>query len=129
MVTGSILLVTLVEKFGEGGWVTVLITSLVVALCLLIRRHYDETKAKLREAEKLFGQAVTSSGGLFVLAWRLVLRRCSGCGRAEYDTNGTGRLRSRERMNLEIELTLASRSGQVSVATQTSAPDETARKT
>jgi amino acid transporter len=64
LVTGSILLVTLVEKFGEGGWVTVLITSLVVGLCLLIRKHYDETKAKLREAEKLFGQAVTSEPAL-----------------------------------------------------------------
>ena len=35
-VTASILLVTLVEKFSEGGWVTVLITGLVVVLCLLI---------------------------------------------------------------------------------------------
>jgi amino acid transporter len=63
-VTGSILIVTVVEKFAEGGWVTMLITSLVVVLCLLIRRHYDETKEKLRVAEKLFGQAVpdTTSG-------------------------------------------------------------------
>ncbi|HKB60090.1 MAG TPA: amino acid permease [Gallionellaceae bacterium] len=57
-VTGSILIVTVVEKFAEGGWVTMLITSLVVVLCLLIRRHYDETKEKLRVAEKLFGQSV-----------------------------------------------------------------------
>jgi amino acid transporter len=59
-VTSGILLVTLTEKFAEGGWVTVLITSLVVGLCLLIRRHYDDTKAKLREAERLFGQSVTT---------------------------------------------------------------------
>jgi len=58
LVTGSILLVTVVEKFSEGGWVTVLITSLVVGFCLLIRKHYDETKAKLREVEKLFAQSV-----------------------------------------------------------------------
>jgi amino acid transporter len=57
-VTGSILLVTLVEKFSEGGWVTVLITGLVVGFCLLIRNHYDETKAKLREVEKLFAQSI-----------------------------------------------------------------------
>lgn len=63
-VTGGILVVTIVEKFTEGGWVTVLITSLVVILCLLIRRHYDETKEKLHLAEKLFGQEVpeTTSG-------------------------------------------------------------------
>lgn len=57
-VTGSILVVTLVEKFSEGGWVTVLITTLVIGLCLVIRKHYDETKEKLREAERLFGKSV-----------------------------------------------------------------------
>jgi amino acid transporter len=57
-VTGGILLVTLVEKFSEGGWVTILITSMVVALCLLIHKHYAETKAKLREVEKLFAQTI-----------------------------------------------------------------------
>jgi amino acid transporter len=64
IVTGSILAVTLVEKFTEGGWVTVLITSLVVALCLLIRRHYDETREQLRQAERLFGQTVKNEPGL-----------------------------------------------------------------
>ncbi len=54
----SILLVTLVEKFSEGGWVTVLITGVVVSLCLLIHKHYAETRAKLREIEKLFAQSV-----------------------------------------------------------------------
>jgi amino acid transporter len=58
--TSSILAVTLTEKFAVGGWVTVLITSLVVVLCLLIRKHYEDTRKKLREAEKLFGQSVTT---------------------------------------------------------------------
>ncbi len=56
-VTSSILVVTLVEKFSEGGWVTVLITSLVIGLCIAVRRHYDETRQKLQEAEELFGKA------------------------------------------------------------------------
>jgi amino acid transporter len=59
-VTLSILIITLVEKFSDGGWVTILITSLVVGMCLLIRRHYNETKIKLREAEKLFAHSITS---------------------------------------------------------------------
>lgn len=63
-VTGSILLVTLVEKFSEGGWVTVLITGLVVGFCLLIHKHYVETKEKLREVEKLFAQSVQIDSGL-----------------------------------------------------------------
>lgn len=56
-VTGSILMVTLVEKFSDGGWVTVMITSFVVGFCMLIRKHYDLTKTKLREIEKLFAQS------------------------------------------------------------------------
>lgn len=63
-VTGSILLITLVEKFSEGGWVTVLITGLVVGLCLLVHKHYAETKTKLREVEKLFEQSVQIDPGL-----------------------------------------------------------------
>jgi len=55
-VTGSILLVTLVEKFGDGGWMTILITGLVIGFCLLIRTHYDETREKLKEVEKLIAQ-------------------------------------------------------------------------
>lgn len=53
-VTSSILLVLLVEKFGEGGWVTVLITGMVVGVCLLIRSHYDEVREQLRKIDELF---------------------------------------------------------------------------
>jgi amino acid transporter len=38
----TILLTTLYEKFAEGGWITVLITTLVVGLCFLTKRHYDD---------------------------------------------------------------------------------------
>ena len=54
VVTSSILVVTIIEKFGEGGWVTVVITSLVVTVCLLINRHYAATKAKLRQVDEIF---------------------------------------------------------------------------
>ena len=56
-VTSGILVVTTVEKFGEGGWVTVVITSLVVALCVGIHRHYDEVKARLKEVDEIFSTA------------------------------------------------------------------------
>ena len=36
-----ILFVTLYEKFAEGGWMTVLITSATIALCFMIHRHYQ----------------------------------------------------------------------------------------
>jgi hypothetical protein len=47
-------MVTLVEKFSHGGWVTVLITSVVVMLCLRIRKHYQETRDQLARVDKLF---------------------------------------------------------------------------
>jgi len=53
-VTSSILAVSLVEKFAEGGWETVLITSVVIAICLAIHRHYDAARVQLREADALF---------------------------------------------------------------------------
>ncbi len=60
-VTAGILVVLIVEKFGQGGWVTVLITSLVIAACLLIRRHYDETRLQLKQVDTLFaGQEMSA---------------------------------------------------------------------
>ncbi len=56
-VTSGILAVTLIEKFSEGGWVTVLITSLVIAVCLAIHRHYDWVKARLKEVDEIFSAA------------------------------------------------------------------------
>jgi amino acid transporter len=52
-VTGGILGVTLVEKFDEGGWVTVVITSSVIVLCLLMKRHYRQTQSQLRKVDEL----------------------------------------------------------------------------
>lgn len=53
-VTASILVILLVEKFSHGAWETVLITGAVVAVCLLIRKHYDETREQLRKIEEIF---------------------------------------------------------------------------
>lgn len=36
----TILVITTVEKFTEGGWVTLLVTAALVMLCFGIRRHY-----------------------------------------------------------------------------------------
>jgi len=53
-VTSSILAVLVVEKFTTGGWVTIVITGLVIAGCLAIRRHYAATRAQLHQIDKLF---------------------------------------------------------------------------
>lgn len=49
----SILVVTLHEKFLEGGWMTAVITSLTVALCFWVRRHYRMVGARLRGLDKI----------------------------------------------------------------------------
>lgn len=46
-VTCFILTVTLVEKFTEGGWMTILITSIVICVCLAIRQHYDAVQRQM----------------------------------------------------------------------------------
>jgi hypothetical protein len=54
LVTSSILVVTVTEKFFEGGWVTVLITGLVVVLCLAVRSHYRATRARIAQVDAVF---------------------------------------------------------------------------
>ncbi|OPY69933.1 MAG: Low-affinity putrescine importer PlaP [Syntrophorhabdus sp. PtaU1.Bin002] len=48
----TILCVTVYEKFSEGGWVTLLITSAVIGLCYLIRRHYSKVRDSVRHLEE-----------------------------------------------------------------------------
>ncbi len=45
----TILVITVYEKFQEGGWVTLLLTLMVISLCYLIRGHYDKIKAVMRK--------------------------------------------------------------------------------
>jgi amino acid transporter len=37
----SILAITVYEKFTEGGWVTIVVTAALSALCILVKRHYE----------------------------------------------------------------------------------------
>ncbi len=50
----SILTITIFEKFYEGGWVTLLITSLFVSFSLLIKRIYTRFKYNLSQKEAQF---------------------------------------------------------------------------
>ncbi|MCU0914595.1 MAG: APC family permease [Planctomycetes bacterium] len=43
----TILVVTVCEKFREGGWLTLAITGGVVALCFLVHRHYRALQSQL----------------------------------------------------------------------------------
>jgi len=50
----TILIVTLFEKFAEGGWITLLITSVVIGLCYLIRGHYDKVTVEMEKLNTYF---------------------------------------------------------------------------
>ncbi len=49
--TLSILLITLLIKFDEGGWVTVAITSGLFALCYFVREHYVRVGRAVQQLE------------------------------------------------------------------------------
>lgn len=47
LVTGSLLIGTVSFKFTEGGWATLLVTTLIAFGCVAIRRHYIRTAQSL----------------------------------------------------------------------------------
>jgi len=49
----TILIVTSLEKFALGGWLTFLITSVVIVLCFLTRAHYRKVRGGVREFDEL----------------------------------------------------------------------------
>ncbi len=49
----SILCVTLYEKFLDGGWITAVFTTMTIALCFWVRRHYRQTREGLSGLEKI----------------------------------------------------------------------------
>lgn len=51
LITSSILCITLITKFGSGGWLTVVITCAVILICLLIKRHYNKFNKKLAQLD------------------------------------------------------------------------------
>jgi hypothetical protein len=47
LLCATILAITVVEKFAEGGWVTIAVTTVVIGVCLLVRRHYGAARAEV----------------------------------------------------------------------------------
>jgi len=51
MLTATILVVTVVIKFAEGGWVTVLVTTGFIFVCYIVRSHYNEVRGALKSLD------------------------------------------------------------------------------
>jgi amino acid transporter len=47
----TILGITVYEKFGEGGWLTLLITAALIAVCFSIRSHYKHVRKALAQLD------------------------------------------------------------------------------
>jgi amino acid transporter len=45
----TILVITAIEKFRDGGWITLLVTGAVVGLCFLIQGHYRTVRLRLAQ--------------------------------------------------------------------------------
>lgn len=46
-----VLAVTVTTKFLEGGWLTLLITALLIGFCFLVKRHYSRVVLALRQLD------------------------------------------------------------------------------
>ncbi len=59
----AILVVTLVAKFTEGGWLTLVITGLLVGLCYLVRRDYRQVKRQLARLNQILADLPLKPAG------------------------------------------------------------------
>ena len=54
----TILTVVVIEKFRQGAWITLVVTSLLIALCFWIKRHYEQVKDTLKRLEDTIKDAL-----------------------------------------------------------------------
>ncbi len=59
----SILAGTVYEKGEQGGWVTIAVTGLVIALCFVIRRHYRKVQESLGRLDTIMEVLPHHPGG------------------------------------------------------------------
>jgi len=60
--TGFILCMVVILKFDQGGWITILVTALLVTGALLIKRHYKYTGRLLHRLNSLVTAVESSTG-------------------------------------------------------------------
>lgn len=62
--TAFILLSVVVLKFNEGGWITIFITGSLIAIAIIIRRHYGKTRRLLGRLNGLVEVADTEMNNI-----------------------------------------------------------------
>jgi len=56
-----ILVMVVAAKFAEGAWMTLLVTSALIALCWFIRRHYRGVRQRVRQLSEILDDLPKSS--------------------------------------------------------------------
>lgn len=57
----TILIITSYEKISEGAWLTFVITSIVIFVCYLIRRHYEKVKVAMKKLNENVNENMPSA--------------------------------------------------------------------
>ncbi len=58
----SILVVTVAIKFKQGGWITLALTLSFIAVCVLVRRHYNRVKELMKRLDTVMTQVQQMTG-------------------------------------------------------------------
>lgn len=61
VLTAFILIVTLMSKFWEGGFITLILTALLILFCMMVRRHYARVGRILRDLNRTMAPPVSST--------------------------------------------------------------------
>jgi amino acid transporter len=59
----TILIITTLEKFTAGGWLTLVITSVFIGLCYMVRGHYNRVNESIRELDEMLLNIPTTGPG------------------------------------------------------------------
>jgi amino acid transporter len=59
----TILVITTIEKFAEGGWMTLVITSVVIGLCYMIKAHYVRVRQGMKDLDETLLDVPLSAHG------------------------------------------------------------------
>jgi amino acid transporter len=62
IVCASVLVTVVILKFTQGAWVTLLVTSVLIVVCLLIHGHYQRVRAKLHQLNAQLGDMQELAG-------------------------------------------------------------------
>ncbi|MBE3143425.1 MAG: amino acid transporter, partial [Planctomycetes bacterium] len=81
VLSAAILILMIIFKFFEGGWITLLITGTLVGLAILIKRHYHSVWLLLRRLDNLVAKPEFSDAGLLLGATAPVVE-------PKFDPNG-----------------------------------------